>query len=96
MKSLVEECLDDDPAVRPTIATVCERIQMNKDEYMKESPRDIITVLQEVKLLRTENMQQKIEIKQLKSDNERLSSKNEQLINQMVMRTNYKYYLMWY
>ena len=31
LKSLVEEYLNDDPAVRPTIATVCERIQVSKD-----------------------------------------------------------------
>ena len=35
---LVEECLDDDPAVRPTIASVCERIQVSKDAYMLECP----------------------------------------------------------
>ena len=44
LRPLVEECLDDDPAVRPTIATVCERIQVNKDAYMKESPQDVITL----------------------------------------------------
>ena len=27
LRPLVEECLDDDPAVRPTIATVCERMK---------------------------------------------------------------------
>ena len=45
LRPLVEECLDDDPAVRPTIATVCERILVNKDAYMKESPQDVFTVL---------------------------------------------------
>ena len=34
LRSLVEECLDYDPAVRPIIATVCERIQVSKDVYM--------------------------------------------------------------
>ena len=38
LRRLVEECLDDDPAVRPTIATVCERIRVSKDVYMKECP----------------------------------------------------------
>ena len=46
LRLLVEECLDDDPAVRPTIATVCERIQVSKDAYMKECPQNVITVLQ--------------------------------------------------
>ena len=48
LRPLVEECLDDDPAVRPTIATVCERIQVSKDAYMKECPLECITVLQQV------------------------------------------------
>ena len=33
---LVVECLDDDPAIRPTIVTVYERIQVSKDAYMKD------------------------------------------------------------
>ena len=41
LRPLVEECLDYDPAVRPTIATVCERIQVNKDVCMRECPQDI-------------------------------------------------------
>ena len=94
LRPLVKECLDYDPAVRPTIATVCERIQVNKDEYMqKETPPDIITVLQEVKLLRKVNVQQKIENEQLKNDNKHFSSNNEQLINQRVMRAIYNYVL---
>ena len=44
LRPLVEECLDDDPAVRPTIATVCERIQVSKDAYIKESSQDVITL----------------------------------------------------
>ena len=55
LRPLVEECLDYDPAVRPTIATVCERIQVNKNAYMKESPQDVITVLQQLEQLRVEN-----------------------------------------
>ena len=48
LRQLVEECLDDDPAVRPTIASVCERIQVSKDAYMKECPQNVITVLQQL------------------------------------------------
>jgi len=36
LRPLVEECLDDDPAVRPTIATVCKRIQ-SSNIWSKES-----------------------------------------------------------
>ena len=87
LKPLVEECLDYDPAVRPTIATVCERIQVNKDAYMKESPQDVITLYQQVEQFRTENEQQKIKSEQLKSENERLCSETSQqkaTIQQMV------------
>ena len=48
LRPLVEECLDDDPGVRPTIATVCERIQVNKDVYMKENSEDVITLYQQL------------------------------------------------
>ena len=66
LRPLVEECLDYDPAVRPTIATVCERIQVSKDAYMKEHPQDldVITVLQKVEQLTVENVQQKDKIEQ--------------------------------
>ena len=37
LRPLVKECLDDDPAVRPTIATVCERIQVSKDAYIRNA-----------------------------------------------------------
>ena len=57
LRSLVEECLDYDPAVRPTIATVCETIQVSKDAYMKESPQECIAVYQENQQLRTKNLQ---------------------------------------
>ena len=89
LRPLVEECLDDDPAVRPTIATVCERIQVSKDAYMKDCPKDVITVLQQVE-------QQKIEIHQLKNMNVQKDKTIEQLRSEMVMRANYKHYLIWY
>ena len=62
LRPLVEERLDDDPTVRPTIGTVCERIKVNKDAYMKEFPKDVISLNQQVE-------QQKIEIQQLKNRN---------------------------
>ena len=72
LKPLVEKCLDYDPAMRPTITAVCERIQMSKDSCMKESPKDVITLHQQVEqqkteidLLRRENNQLKFDIVQL-------------------------------
>jgi len=66
LRPLVEDCLDNDPAVRPTIAAVCERIQVNKDIHMEESPQDFITLNQQVAQLRVENEQLKLVIDQLK------------------------------
>ena len=61
--SLVEECLDDDPAVRPPIVAVCEKIEVSKDAvYMKESIQDTITLHQQSKQMRSE-------IGRLKSEN---------------------------
>ena len=68
LRPLVEKCLDYDPAVRPTIATVCERIQVRKDVYTKEYPQDVITLHQQVK-------QQKIQIDELLNENEQLRFK---------------------
>ena len=65
LRPLVEECLDDDPAVRPTITTICERIKGSKDTYMKECPKEYITLYQQNKQLRDENEQQRATIKQM-------------------------------
>ena len=72
LKPLVEECLDDDPAMRPTITAVCEKIQVSKEDvYMKESPQDVITLHQQVE-------QQKFEINHLKY---RIDQLNQQLVS---------------
>ncbi|XP_065885466.1 uncharacterized protein [Dysidea avara] len=57
LRPLVEECLDYDPAVRPTITAVCERIQVSKEVYTNEFPQDIITLHQQMEQLRSENEQ---------------------------------------
>ena len=93
LRPLMEECLDDDPAVRPTIATVCERIQVSKDAYMKESSQDVITLHKENQLLRIETVQQKIKNEKLSSENERLKSQNEQQRATMEQMVRTKYYL---
>ena len=84
LRPLVEECLDDDPAVRPIIATVSQRIQVNKDVYMKESPQECITLYQQVEQLRIKNSQ-------LTNENEIKDTTIEQLKAEMVMVR--KYYL---
>ena len=89
LRPLVEECLDFDPAVRPTIATVCERIQINKDAFMKEFPQDYITLYKEIEQLRVKNVQENIEIEQLRNEVEQLKIENEQqraTVEQMVIR----------
>ena len=99
LRPLVEECLDDDPAVRPTITAVCERIQMSKDVYMKESPQDVIALYQQVEQkdnendqlrsennqLKTENEQQKFEINHLKYGIDQLKFENDQLKQQLLV-----------
>ena len=80
LRPLVEECLDDDPAVRPTIVTVCERIQVSKDVYMKGAPQECITLYQQVEQFRVKNIQQENEIDQYRA-----------AMKQMVLRTNIKY-----
>ena len=72
LRPLVEECLDDDPAVRPTITAVCERIQVSKDVYMKESPQDVITLHQQV-------VQKDTEIDQLRRENDLVKTERDQV-----------------
>ena len=81
VRPLVEECLDNDPAVRPTIAAVCERIQVNKDVYMEESPQDVITLHQQVEKLRSEK--DRI-IDEMDRENKELKSEVDQLKQQLV------------
>ena len=84
LRPLVEECLDDDPAVRPTIATVCQRIQVSKDTYMKEPPQNVITLHQQLEQSREEIKHKEIEIEQLKTDNERQLRNENKEQNTMV------------
>ena len=66
LRPLVEECLDNDPNMRPTITAVCERIQVSKDGHTKESPQDVITLYQQVEQLRSKLHVMDTEIKLLK------------------------------
>ena len=98
LRPLVEECLDYDPAMRPTIATICERIKVSKDVYMKEPLQDVITLHQQSEQkeiaydqLKRENDHKNLEINQLKSENDQLKcekdslkSENDQLRQQLV------------
>ena len=65
LRPLVEECLDDDPTVRPTIATACERIQVSKDVYMKEYPQDVITLCQQLSIKDSEIQQLRATVDQV-------------------------------
>ena len=88
LRPLVEECLDYDPAVRPTIATVCERIQVSKDAYVKESSQDVITLYHENRQLKIKNLQLTNEneikdstIEQLKAENLMIMVMGNNIIN---------------
>ena len=72
LRPLMEKCLDYDPAMRLTIATICERIQVSKDVYMKECPQDFITVLQQME-------KQKMEIEKLRNENEQMRTQMVQV-----------------
>ena len=45
LRQLVEECLDNDPAVRPTIEVVSTRINETKTIYMEHHPESEVTLL---------------------------------------------------
>jgi len=83
LRPLVEECLDDDPAVRPTIATVCERIQMSRDVYMKEYPQDVITLYQQLEQKNREIERSRRTEEQLKNEKERVIDEKDREINQL-------------
>jgi len=65
LRPLVEECLDDDPAVRPTIATVCKKIQSSK--VYSKSTSSAITLHQKIEKMNSEMEQQQNEILHLKT-----------------------------
>jgi len=84
LRPLVEECLDYDPTVRPTITAVCERIQVSKDVYMKESPQ-VITLYQQVEQkdiendqLRREIDERDVQIIELRRENDQVKTENRQ------------------
>ena len=62
LRPLVEECLDDDPTVRPTIATICNRITV----VCTKEAQDAITLYQENQNLKAENVLLKNIIEQQK------------------------------
>ena len=76
LRVLVEECLDNDPTVRPNIATICRRIADSKDDFMKESLFAADLCVQ----------QEHNTAKQLKIENNFLVRENEQLQIQIMVR----------
>jgi len=81
LRPLVEECLDDDPAVRPTITTVCKGVQSSMDViWSKESLRhqhNIMILHQKIEKMSNEIIDQNTEnarlhatIKQVENNSE--------------------------
>jgi len=70
LRPLVEKCLDNDPAIRPTIAAVSEEIQVSKDVYKEMFAQNVITLYQQVVQLQSKNEKEMIkknkEVHQLK------------------------------
>ena len=79
LRPLVEECLDYDPAVRPNIETVSDRIETSKDACKEESPLDYIALYQQNRQLKIENKELKIENKELQGKNRQLQTTLEQI-----------------
>jgi len=82
LRSLVEECLDYDPAVRPPIAAVCEKIQVSKDAYMKY-PQDVITLRQQVEQQERTIDEKDKEINQLKREYELWRRETDEQVHQL-------------
>ena len=78
---LVEECLNNEPVMRPNIVNVCKKIQASKDAYAykKEYP-DVITLYQQNIQLKGENSQQSLrfENKLLRNENGRMNAMEKQ------------------
>ena len=76
LRPLVEECLNYDPAVRPTITNVCKRIQVCMDAYMKDTEfsQDIITLYQHNTELKDEITRKSFENENLRSENVQMNS----------------------
>ena len=82
LRPLVEECLDDDPAMRPTIKTVCEQIQVIKHVNVK-FPQESIALYHENQQLKSKNQYLNIE-------NQRLSTENQQLNSDIMQQSREK------
>jgi len=80
LKSLVEECLDYDPVVRPNIATICERIQLNKVAHMGEFPQDFIAVCQLAEQIKSENELHRNTIEQQRSRLKEMEKQFQQMV----------------
>ena len=70
---LVEECLNYEPTMRPSITNVCKRIQASKDVYKKEY-RDVTTLYQQNIQLKGENSQQRFENELLRNENDQMNA----------------------
>ena len=80
LRSLVKECLDYDPVVRPIIVTICKRIQLSKDACMKEFPQGFIALYKLAEQLKSENVRASNEIEYLRNENELHRSAIEDLM----------------
>ena len=80
LKTLVEECLYDEPAVRPTITAVCERIQVSKNVYVKEfSQNNVITLHQQKEEMKKNNIQKEQQVSKDDERNDQLKHEVDQL-----------------
>ena len=81
LRSLVEECLDYDPVVRPSITTVCKRIQLNKDACMKDFPQDFIAIYQIAERLKIQLLKYENELQKSTTEYQRTEMEKQQIVS---------------
>ena len=88
LRPLVEKCLDNDPAIRPTIAAVSEEIQVSKDVYKDMFAQDVITLYQQVVQLQNKNEHKE---KEMVKKNKEIHQLKQQLVS--LLLTLHHYYV---
>ena len=87
LRPLVEQCLFNDPRIRPTAVIICERIQVAKDAYLRRCPQDVIILHQQFEQLNLEYAQQQKLIEQKtqnpNTDLERLRKVQKQKVTEL-------------
>ena len=88
LKPLVKQCLDDDPVIRPLMGEICENIQAKKEQHMKVSFHNLISLYQETMQLRKEINDKCIENDQLRLQVHQNHRLKQQQVSDCIMCDN--------